>query len=98
MVSACKEHEGFNSCTQSKMEEYDLLPYDGQEIDCDHILDLYVLNNQQYFHLYNPCLYVLTYPVDCEGNLACGKEGQVSCDTFYELAEYQGTIGYREYP
>ncbi len=94
---SCKKEDGLIDCTDKKMKEYNLLPYNGEEIDCDHILELYVLNNQQYFHFYNPCLFVGTYPVDCDGDVACG-EGKISCGTFYERAEYQGIIGYREYP
>lgn len=94
---SCNKEDRLIDCTDKKMKEYNLLPYNGEELDCDYILELYVFNNQQYFHLYNPCLFVGTYPVDCSGEVACG-EGQISCSNFYERAEYQGIIGYRKYP
>ncbi|WP_296622957.1 hypothetical protein [Marivirga sp.] len=97
-ILSCNNDEVLKSCTDNKLEEYNLVPYNGQELDCNVILELYLYKNQQYFQLYNPCEYILTYPFDCENNVVCGKENQMSCNTFFDQAEYIGVIGYRERP
>lgn len=98
LILSCTNDEILKNCTDSKLEEYNLEPYNGQELDCNVILELYLYKNQQYFQLYNPCEYILTYPFDCENNVVCGQKNQMSCNSFYDLAESKGIIGFRESP
>lgn len=97
LILGCSEDAIERDCIDEKIHEYDLIPYEGETLNsCDFRMELYVLENKQFFNVYQPCTYNLTYPKDCDGNIACCSESDgESWNDFYENASYEGIIGFR---
>ncbi|MGM0581384.1 MAG: hypothetical protein ACQETL_11930 [Bacteroidota bacterium] len=97
LMFSCSEEAMERDCIDEKIEEYGLTSYEGETLNsCDFRMELYILDNKQYFNYYQPCSYNLTYPEDCEGNIACCSENsRNSWSDFYENATYEGIVGFR---
>lgn len=95
-ILGCSEEGIERDCIDEKMQEYGLAPYNGETLtSCDFRMELYILDKKQFFNVYQPCTYNLTYPEDCEGNIACCSENSISWSDFYDNATYEGIIGFR---
>ena len=93
-VSCTKDEEPETSCLNSKLEEFEMVEYTNQELECKSFLELFHYKNEEYFLLGNHCLDMISYPVDCDGNRLCEEEDEsFKCDRFYDKAESMGIVG-----
>lgn len=91
-LTACSKNDvDTSNCVANLLREQNLVRYEGQEIGCKSFYHLYVLEGEQYFLFDNYCFDLITYPMDCFGDIVCGING-VSCRNFYEHAEHMGII------
>ena len=80
-------------CIAKILQEYNMVPYDDQELGCNSFLVLYKFDGEQYFLVNNHCADMVSYPFDCTGNKLCEIDGSPKCLRFYETAEYIDIIG-----
>jgi len=76
-----------NDCIDTKLEELEMVKYDGEEIGCQLFLELFHYKNKQYFLLGSHCADIDTAPIDCDGNIIN------DWTKFYNSAESIGIIG-----
>lgn len=93
----CSKDDNINiDCLDTRLEEWEMVAYDGQEIGCKLFVSLYHHNNKQYYLLDNYCADMISYPIDCDGNILCENEVNTACENFYDNAEYVGIVGISE--
>lgn len=95
LISACSKDQGVDlDCVDEKLEEFDMVPFTGQEIGCEFFLELYHYRNKQYFVLGSHCADIAINAVDCDGNTLCGTDdNQRKCDRFFRRADNIGIVG-----
>jgi len=89
----CSKNNSEKDCIDAKLEEFDMVKYEEQEIDCQFFLELYHYKNKQYFLLINHCVDMAWSPIDCDGNGICNDLSSFECIKFNNEAERIGIIG-----
>jgi hypothetical protein len=91
-----KENEVATNCITEILEQTDMVAFEGQDINCKLFLQLFELENKQYFLYQNNCADMISIPFDCDGNLLCGNYQDEVCLTFYENATLIEIVGVQE--
>ncbi len=94
LFGCSKEELPSPACTETLLEQLDMIPYDGQEIGCGFFLELYLFENQYYYLLGNPCIDMVQYPVDCQGDPDPAQVSGAWYLDFFESAQNLGVIGF----
>ena len=74
VIGCSKETDCTNSdciekdCIATMLTKNNMIKYTNDEIGCKMYLELFMYNNKQYFLLGSHCIYMVSYPMDCEGN------------------------------
>jgi len=92
-ISCSSDENTELDCINSKLEEFDMIEYSGQELSCKSFLELYKFKNKQYFLLGNHCADIISNPIDCDGNILCGNEDNSECEEFFINANLIGIVG-----
>ena len=96
-VTSCSKNETIKSnCKESTLEEFNMVEYNDQEIDCKFFLELFHHEKKEFFLLGNHCADMISYPTDCNGNTLCENGEDSECRKFYKSATRIGIIGIRE--
>ena len=81
-----------SECLEATLDDFNMVEYSGEELECKFFLELYQYKNRQYFLLGNHCADVESTPMDCDGNTPCDGRGQ-ECSRFFSIAERLGIVG-----
>ncbi len=93
MFSNCvsENQEVFTDCVAEKLEQNDMIPYDGEILDCEFFLTLHLYDNKQYFILDNHCVDMIIYVINCNNDtLSVTQESN-----FFREKETVDIIGYK---
>ncbi|MEO1052744.1 MAG: hypothetical protein AAFX87_19070 [Bacteroidota bacterium] len=93
LTSSCDEENITKMCLDEYLEQSDMEPYTGQDLDCKFFLTLYEFQNSQYFLLGNHCADIISFPIDCDGNTLCENGEDRQCRRFYREAVNKGIVG-----
>ncbi|MFN0216633.1 MAG: hypothetical protein ACKVT2_20430 [Saprospiraceae bacterium] len=94
-IYAC-QHEGTSpasNCVEQFIIDNNLIPYDGQDLDCNTYVSLFELDGKEYFYTDNPCADMLSIPVDCEGVPYCSSVSSPELEYFLGNAVDKGIVG-----
>jgi hypothetical protein len=80
-------------CISDVLEEYEMIPYNGQDIGCRHFMTLHELRGKQYFVLGSHCADIVFTAFDCEGNVLCSNGDDELCRDFQENAIELSIVG-----
>lgn len=86
-----KELEVFD-CLDAKIEELDMIPYDGGIINCEFYLEQYEFLGDQYYSLGSHCADVEFNLTDCNGLTKCENSDSAWCENFFEHATNNGIV------
>ena len=95
IFARCKHESVIKVNCDGILEEYNMVPYHGQEIGCKMTLGLYEFENVSYYVLSSVCIDMILFPVDCDGNKLCETISE-DCLNFYDHSVFIGTVGIRE--
>jgi len=95
-ASCTKEEVRQDACLDQVLEVYDMVRYDGRDIECEFFLTEYLLNNQRVFVLGSHCADVIVVPVDCGGQDLCEEWEESVCLEFPLNATRIGFVGISE--
>ncbi len=98
ILGCTKNNEIVNDCIDVKLEEFNMVKYEEQEIGCEFFLELYIFRNKQYFQLGSHCADIVFNPTDCDGNNICGNKGRLNCSSrrYYKKRVRIGIVGISE--
>jgi hypothetical protein len=80
-------------CIDGVLQKKGMVRYTNQEMSCRNFLELYRLNEKQYFVLGNNCADMMFLPFDCNDVVLCKNFDSLDCENFRENAKYIGVIG-----
>ena len=81
------------SCVEQFIVAHQLVPYNGQPLECKSYTILFELDGQQYFGTECACADMVFIPVDCSGNAYCTSIDAPELSYFYQNAVSLGIIG-----
>ncbi len=96
IVSCSKNDKIEIDCIDEKLEEFDMVHFSEQEIDCKMFLQLFHHENKQFFKFGGHCVDMISYPFDCDGNTLCENEQDAACIAFENNADFIKIVGISE--
>lgn len=83
-------------CLESQLEEWDMIPYTGQELGCKFFVTLSHYEGKQYYTVGNHCADMATFHIDCDGNTLCETEYNLACENYMNHALHLGLVGIQD--
>jgi hypothetical protein len=80
-------------CIDNVLQKRGMVRYTNQDKACRNFLELYRLDEKQYFLLGNNCADMMFRPFDCNDSVLCPDTDSLDCAKFSENAKYVGVIG-----
>jgi hypothetical protein len=93
LTSCTKDNILETDCIAAKLDELNMVASSGEGIGCGLHIELFYYKKQQYFMLGDHCIDMVSYPVNCEGNILCANGNDFTCEDFFATAERIGIIG-----
>jgi len=91
-ASCDKEERATVDCLEQVLADLNMVPYIGQEFDCEMFLLQYTFRRKQYYLIHNHCFPINTFVADCEKNRACVDNDPDLCNNLYLNMLQNGTI------
>ena len=93
-LNSCSSDDNNQPCIQHFLDEFNMQPYDGQEITNQFFLTLHEYEGKQFALLGSHVADLLgQIPVDCDGNELCMELYSEDCNEVLQKAEMLGIIG-----
>ena len=97
LIYSCEDQYQVDfDCLEQKLEDFDMVPYNNEDIGCAFYVELLVLNGTQYYHVDSHCADVQANLQDCWGTQYCNDDTSDLCTSIYANAERLGIVGYGE--
>lgn len=84
------------SCTDEIIHQFEMVPFNGQDMECKFVLNAYEFRGEKYFVPTNNCIDLILVVYNCKGDQVCMLETNEFCTNFWLESESLGIVGIQE--